>query len=62
MSYFYTILDVFECHYSIADLLVGSCSLAGREKVLQYLGHSFTKRTVEVFEYEVGVGFANSAL
>ncbi len=62
VSHFYTVLDVFECHHPIADLLAGSCSLAGREKVFQYLGHSFTKGTVKIFEYEVGVRFADRAL
>ena len=62
MSYFYTILNVLECHHSAADLLVGSCSLTGREKVLQYLSHSFTQRTVEIFEDKVGIRFANSPL
>lgn len=62
MSYFYTVLDVFECHHSVAHLLIGSCSISGREKVLQYLRHSFTKRTIEIFEDEVRVGFADCAL
>ena len=62
MPYFYTVFDVFECHHSTADFLAGSCSLARRKEVLQYLDHSFAKSTVEVFEDEVGVGFADSAL
>lgn len=62
MPYFYTVLDIFECHYSVANFLVGNCSLSGREKVLQYLGHTFTEGTVEIFEDEVGVRFADSAL
>ena len=62
MSEFYAVLDVFEGHDSAADLLIGSYSLAGREKVFQYLDHSFSKRAVEIFEDEVGVRFADSAL
>ena len=34
VSYFYTILNIFERNNSVADPLVGSSSLAGWEKVL----------------------------
>ena len=55
VSYFDTILNVLECNNSVADLLVGSSSLAGWEKVLEYLNHSLAKRTVKVFKDEVRV-------
>ena len=54
-----TVLDVFERHNPVANLLIRRSSLTWREQMLQYLFCSLAQFGVEVFEDKMWVRFAN---
>lgn len=58
MPYFYTILDVFERHNPITDLLIRGRCFSGWKEVLEYLCDPFAKRCVEVLKQKVRVRLA----
>lgn len=57
VAYLDAVLNVLECHYPTAHLLIARGGFSGREYMLEDLDDTLPERSREILEDEMGIGF-----